>query len=88
MWSQDALASVTLHLIAWRFSRHPASPDCIAVLFLEDKIFPTRPDLFRPDNPHGPELRRCHPNRFLHQNRFRHPHHYRHRQHLQRMRRV
>ncbi|MBV7557664.1 hypothetical protein ACXX29_022895 [Enterobacter mori] len=44
---------VTLYLIAWRSSLHPASPGCIAVLYREDKNAPMDPDLFRPDNPLG-----------------------------------
>ncbi|MEP8941154.1 hypothetical protein ABKU80_23270 [Enterobacter mori] len=80
------MRTVTPYLIAWRFSLHPASPDCIAVLFREDKIFPTGPGLFRPDNPHGPALRRYHQNRFRHQSHFLHHHRYRHRQRLQQMR--
>jgi hypothetical protein len=47
--------SARFNTIAWRFSLHPACQDCIALLYPEDKIFPTDLDLFRPDNPRGLE---------------------------------
>ncbi|MBV8873112.1 MAG: hypothetical protein JO014_10330 [Metakosakonia sp.] len=47
--------SARFNTTAWRFSLHPACQDCIALLYPEDKIFPTDLDLFRPDNPRGLE---------------------------------
>jgi hypothetical protein len=47
--------SARFNTTAWRFSLHPACRDCIALLYPEDKIFPTDLDLCHPDNPRGLE---------------------------------